>query len=87
MHVPGLLERVRLSGLGEVYLVTRVDREARAADLMPVIYGHDTVESVPFVVMEPIPGCGPPKLRTKPAVRQPRDSVSRTSYFSSPGAS
>lgn len=62
MHVPGLLERVRLSGLDEVYLVLRVDREAQAADLMPVVYGHNTVKSVPFLVMEPIPGCGPPKL-------------------------
>ena len=62
MHVPGIFERVRLGGLDEVYLVTRVDQEAQVADLLPLIYGHGTVESVPFLVMEQIPGCGPPVL-------------------------
>jgi len=61
MHVPGVFERVRLCGLDEVYLVTRVDQEAQVADLLPLIYGHRLVESVPFRAMEPIPGCGPPR--------------------------
>ena len=60
MHVPGLLERVRLSGLDEVYLVTRVDHETQAADLLPLVYGHTAVQSVPFVAMESMSGCGFP---------------------------
>ena len=63
MHVPGLLERVRLLGLGEVFLVIRVDHEAHEADLVPIVYGHNTVKAVPFLAMEPIPGCGPPQLQ------------------------
>lgn len=66
MHAPGVMERVRLWGLGEVYLVLRVDRKAQAADLMPVVYGRETLVSVPFLVMEPIPGCGPPKFGPDP---------------------
>ena len=62
MHVPGVFERVRLCGYDEVYLVTRVDKEAEVADLLPVIYGHRQVESVPFLAIEQIPGCGPPTL-------------------------
>ena len=59
MHVPGLMERVRLLGLDEVYLVTRVDRKAHVADLLPMIYGTRQIDSVPFLAMESIPGCGP----------------------------
>ena len=60
MHVPGLLERVHLMGLYEVYLVTRVDHEAQVADLLPIIWGHQQLDSVSFQAMESIPGCGPP---------------------------
>ena len=63
MHVPGLMERVRLMGLDEVYLVIRLDHEAQAADLLPIVYGRQSVKCVPFEAMEPIPGCGPPRLR------------------------
>ena len=62
MHVPGLLERVHLLGYDEVYLVTRVDQETQVADLLPMIYGERQLESVPFLVMEAIAGCGPPVL-------------------------
>jgi hypothetical protein len=68
MHEPGLLERVRLSGLDEVYLVMRVDHEERVADLLPIIYGQQRLVSVPFLAMEAIPGCGPPDLSGKPGV-------------------
>jgi hypothetical protein len=61
MHVPGLLERVRLMGLDEVYLVTPVDQRAQVADLLPIIYGQRRLDSVPFLAMEPMPGCGPPE--------------------------
>jgi hypothetical protein len=61
MHVPGLLERVRLMGLDEVYLVTRVDQRAQVADLLPIIYGQWRLDSVPFLAMEPMPGGGPPE--------------------------
>ena len=64
MHVPGVFERVRLCGLDEVYLVTRVDQEAQVADLLPLIYGYRTVESVPFPTIVQIPGCGPPDLES-----------------------
>ena len=64
MHVPGVFERVRLCGLDEVYLVTRVDQEAQVADLLPLIYGYRTVESVPFPAIVQIPGCGPPDLES-----------------------
>ena len=60
MHIPGLLERVRLRGLDEVYLVTRVDHEGQVADLLPIVYGKRRLDSVPFAIMEEIPGCGPP---------------------------
>jgi hypothetical protein len=62
MHVPGVFERVRLCGLDEIYLVARVDQEAKVADLLPLIYGHRMVESVPFLAIVRIPGCGPPSL-------------------------
>jgi hypothetical protein len=57
------MERVRLMGVDEVYLVTRVDHEAQVADLLPIVYGRREVDAVPFVVIEAIPGCGPPILR------------------------
>jgi hypothetical protein len=60
MHVPGLIERVRLTGFEEVYLVTRVDHAGQLADLLPLVYGRQQLESVPFVAVEAIPGCGPP---------------------------
>lgn len=63
MHVPGLFERVHLMGIDEIYLVTRVDHEAQVADLLPIIYGKRQVDSVPFLAMESIPGCGPPVPR------------------------
>ena len=63
MHVPGLLERVHISGVGEVFLVTRVDDAAQEADLLPIVYGRRPLESVPFIFIEAIPGCGPPRLR------------------------
>lgn len=62
MHVPALMERVRLTGFDEVYLVTRVDHESQVADLLPIVYGKHLISSVPFGVMEAIPGCGPPVL-------------------------
>ena len=61
MHVPGLLERVRLMGLDEVYLVTRVDDQGEVADLLPIVYGQRQIDSVPFLAMEKVPGCGPPE--------------------------
>jgi hypothetical protein len=63
MHVPGLLERVRISGVDEVFLVTRVDDAAQEADLLPIVYGNDLLKRVPFVLIEAIPGCGPPRLQ------------------------
>jgi hypothetical protein len=62
MYVPGLFERVRLVGLDEVYLVTRVDHGAQVADLLPIIWGQRQLDSVPFLVVQAIPGCGPPQL-------------------------
>jgi hypothetical protein len=62
MHVPDLLERVRLSGLDEVYLVIRVNGAEQVADLLPIVYGRSPVRSVPYLFMEAIPGCGPPDL-------------------------
>jgi hypothetical protein len=61
MHIPGLLERVRLTGLDEVYLVIRVDHQAQVADLLPIVNGQRQLPSVPFFAMESIRGCGPPK--------------------------
>ena len=60
MHVPELMEAVHLVGLNEVYLVTRVDRNERVADLLPIIYSRQQVNSVPFLVIEAIPQCRPP---------------------------
>ncbi len=63
MHVPGLLERVRLLGIDEIYLVTRVDQHEHLADVLPLVYGKPPVHNVPFHAIEAIPGCLPPKLR------------------------
>ena len=63
MHVPGLLERVHISGVGEVFLVTRVDDAAQEADLLPIVYGNRLLKGVPFIFIEAIPGCGPPRLQ------------------------
>jgi hypothetical protein len=63
MHVPGLMERVHLGGFDEVYLVTRVDDAGQVADMLPLIYGLRPLLSVPFLLVESIPGCGPPPLR------------------------
>jgi hypothetical protein len=60
MHVPGLLERVRITGLDEVYLVIGVNVAEQLADLLPIVYGRRPVLSVPFTFMEAIPGCGAP---------------------------
>lgn len=62
MHVPDLFERVRLVDLDEVYLVTRVDHGAQVADLLPIIWGQRQLDSVPFLIMQAMPGCGPPPL-------------------------
>jgi hypothetical protein len=62
MHVPGLLERVRLEGMEAVYLVTRVDYEGQLADLYPILYGQRSLAAVPFVVIEAIAGVTPPNL-------------------------
>lgn len=63
MHAPGLLERVHLYGLDEVYLVMRVDDTAQEADLLPVVYGRHPVKGMPFNFIEAIPGCGPPQVQ------------------------
>ena len=63
MHKPGLLERVRLNGFDEVYLVTRVDHETQVADLWPIVYGRVPVYQASFERIEAIPGVEPPKLR------------------------
>lgn len=75
MHVPGLLERVRLCGLHEIYLVTRVDYETQVADLLPIGYGQSSVRSVPFLALEAIPGCGPPQLKPVGDGRESQDQV------------
>ena len=62
MHVPGLLQRVRLAGIDDVYLVTRVDLLERMADVLPLVYGKPPVQNVPFHSIEAIPGCTAPKL-------------------------
>jgi len=65
MHVPGLMERVHLGGFDEVYLVTRVDDAGQVANMLPLIYGLQPLLSVPFLVVESIPGCGPPPLEAR----------------------
>jgi hypothetical protein len=62
MHIPGLLERVRLLGVDEVYLVTRVDHEARMADMLPLVYGSAEIHNVPFNAIQAVPGWEPPNL-------------------------
>jgi len=63
MHVPGLLQRVRLAGIDDVYLVTRVDLLERMADVLPLVYGKPPVQNVPFHSIEAIPGYLAPKLQ------------------------
>jgi hypothetical protein len=63
MHVPGLLERVHISRADEAFLVTRVDDAAQEADLLPIVYGSRLLKQVPFILIEAIPGCGPPWLQ------------------------
>jgi len=63
MHVPGLMQRVRLTALDEVYLVIRVDHGEQVAGLLPLKYGMQTIRSVPFLALEAIQGWGPPRLK------------------------
>ena len=56
MYVPGLMERVRITGLSDVFLVTRVDEEEKVANLLPIVYGRLPLERVAFLFLEPIPG-------------------------------
>jgi hypothetical protein len=63
MFVPGLMQRVRLTGIDEVYLVTRVDHATQAVDLLPLTYGQRQLQTVPFMALEQIPGVEAPRLK------------------------
>jgi hypothetical protein len=58
MHVPGLMERVRLVGVDEVYVVLSVDHQRQAVDLLPVLFGGSRLSGVPFVSVEAMNGSG-----------------------------
>lgn len=62
MHVPGLAERVRLTGHGEIDLVARVDEEEKVVDLLPIVDGRRPLTGVAFLFLEAIPGFGAPNL-------------------------
>ena len=55
MYTPWLMEKVRLTGINEVYFVTRVDPEGKVVDLLPVVCGIQPLRSVPFSSLETIP--------------------------------
>jgi hypothetical protein len=57
------MERVRVVGFNEVFLVTRLDHETGMADLLPLIYGKRRLEGVPFQVIEQMPGYAHPDLQ------------------------
>ncbi len=54
MHVPGLMDRVRLAGSDEVYVVTRVDYQVESADLLPILNGGPRLVAVPFASMQAV---------------------------------
>jgi hypothetical protein len=51
---------VRITGLGEVYLVIGVNGAEQLAHLLPIVYAESC--SIGPMFMEAIPGCGPPRL-------------------------
>lgn len=63
MHVPGLLEKVRLTGIDEVYVVLAVSRQQQAVDLLPILFGGERLRGVPFASVEAIAGDGAHELR------------------------
>ena len=52
MHVPELMDRVRLIGCDEVYLVLLVDYKRESADLLPVLFGGERLRKIPFSSIE-----------------------------------
>lgn len=65
MHVPSLLERVRIHGQTDLFLVTRVNAEEQVADLLPIRWGPGSLENIPFVSLEPVAGHVPPRLKPR----------------------
>lgn len=63
MHVPSLLERVRIQGQTDLFLVTRVDADQQVADLLPIRYGLRSLEKIPFLSLEAVAGHVAPRLR------------------------
>ena len=53
MHLPGVRERVQITGQGGVFLVVAVDRERQVADLIPLGGGMFAEENVPCSKLEP----------------------------------
>ena len=55
MHVPGIMEKVRLAGVDEVYMVLTVDHQQEAVDLLPIRFGGERLRTVPFSSVEALP--------------------------------
>jgi hypothetical protein len=58
MHVPTLVERVRVEGRSEVFLVLRVNHDDRAAHVVPLEKPGAAVLKVPFEELTPAGGGG-----------------------------
>jgi hypothetical protein len=56
MHVPTLVERVRVEGRSEVFLVLRVNHDDRAAHVVPLEKPGAAVLKVPFEELTPAGG-------------------------------
>jgi hypothetical protein len=64
MQYPDLMERVRLVGFDEVYVVACINYETQVADLLPILNGGQRLRAVPFTSMEEVPVKWPAPLRS-----------------------
>lgn len=62
MYVPSAVERVRIQGSDEIFLVTRIDRQTENAHLIPLRGSNDRQLDVPFAWIVP---SALPKKRSK----------------------
>lgn len=53
MYVPSVVERVRVKGSDEIFLVTRIDRQNENAHLIPLRGSNDDQIDVPFAEIFP----------------------------------
>lgn len=53
MYVPSVVEKVRIQGSDEIFLVTRIDRQSENAHLIPLRGSSDQQIDIPFACIVP----------------------------------